>query len=213
MHALNTSTVGTQTFTGLIGAAFGLSSLTTGPGATVFNMVIPTTNLTLAPAGVRVFGPVTTYGPVTFNVANSTLAQPSVLTLNNGAQSYGTLANPTTTVVTLAGPVTVLNSANTESLLGTFNGGGTITFNGDIVAAVAAPELDVRAGVGTVEFDQGIFTMGDFAPGGASVVFKGLIGTTANPLGTFTVLPNNGGTSFSAARSTAATCSRTTRTR
>ncbi len=180
-HSLTLATTGTQTFTGLIGSNDPLSSLTTGTGTTVFNM-----NVGTALAGVRINGPLVTGGAVSFNEAGSSLTNPSVLTLNNGAQTYGG-------VVTLLGAVTVLNSANTEPTTGTFHGGGVITFDGNIVSGVpvnvtaGTPELDVRAGAGTIEFDAPITTTGDFAPGGASVVFKGTIG----PVGTFTVLPND----------------------
>ena len=157
-------------------------------------MSIPTADPSMVAAGVRVNGAVTTSGPAVFDVAGSNLMQPSVLTLGSGAQTYGTLTNPVGTAVTLLGAVTVLNSANTQPTPGTFNGGGTITFNGNIVAGTATPELDVRAGVGTAEFDGSINTTGDFEPGGASVVFKGNVGTAADPLGVFTVQPNSGGT-------------------
>ena len=143
-------------------------------------------NVGTALAGVRLDGALVTGGAVSFNEAGSSLTHPSVLTLGNGAQTYGG-------AVTLLGAVTVLNSANTEPTTGTFHGGGTIIFDGNIVsgvtvvAASGTPELDVRAGGGTVEFDAPVTTTGDFAPGGASVVFKGSVG----PVGTFTVLPND----------------------
>ncbi len=180
-QALTLSTTGAQTFDGLVGSTTPLSSLTTGTGVTNFDMTVGT-----ALAGVRINGPLTTGGAVTFDEVGSSLTQPSVLTLNNGAQTYGG-------TVTLLGAVTVLNSASTEPAPGTFHGGGTITFNGDIVsgvpvvAATGTPELDVRAGAGFVEFDAPITTTGDFAPGGASVVFHGAVG----PVGAFTVLPND----------------------
>ncbi len=180
-RSLTLNTTGAQTFAGVIGSTTPLGGLTTGPGETFFNMTVGT-----APAGVRLNGPLTIGGAVTFNEAGSSLAQPSVLTLGNGPQTYGG-------TVTLLGAVTVLNSASTEPATGTFHGGGTITFNGNIVsgvpvvAATGTPELDVRAGAGTVEFDAPVVTTGDFAPGGASVIFRGSVG----PLGTFTVLPND----------------------
>ncbi len=191
LSALNLSTTGNQTFGGLVGSVNALSGLTTGTGTTFFNMTIPAGSSTVQ-AGVLVNGPVTTGGPASFAVTNSSLAQPSVLTLGNGAQTYGTATTPPGTAITLAGPVTVLNSANSVSG-GVFTGGGTITINGNIVAGVANPELDIRAGAGTTVFDGSVYTSGDFAPGGASVVFNGSVGTAAAPVGVFTVLPNNGG--------------------
>ena len=191
LRALNVNTAGTTTFGGLIGAVNALGGLTTGPGLTAFTMTIP--NGSTAAAGVLVDGAVTTGGPASFAVTGSSLAQPSVLTLGGGAQTYGTLTNPAGTAVILAGPVTVLNSADTLAN-GVFTGGGTITFNGNIVSAGGTPELDVRAGVGTTIFDGSVYTTGDFAPGGASVVFNGAVGTPAAPVGVFTVEPNNGGT-------------------
>ena len=181
VQALTTSTTGNQTFSGLVGSTAPLSGLTTGTGATIFDMAVGT-----ALAGVRVQGNVMTGGAVTFDEAGSSLTHPSVLTLGNGAQTYGG-------TVTLLGAVTVLNSASTEPATGTFHGGGTITFDGNIVSGIpvdpanGTPELDVRAGAGTVEFDAPINTTGDFAPGGASVIFKGSVG----PVGIFTVLPND----------------------
>ncbi len=182
--SLKLNTSGQTVFNGVVGSVAPLASLTTdGTGTagetTHFNMTVGT-----AAAGVIVDGPITINDPVVFAVVGSSLAQPGVLTLGNGAQTY-------TGEVSLA-TNTVLVSALTLPTAGSpFTGGGAINFSSTLgIVGTGGNNLFVRAGVGTATFGSTINVSG-LDLGGAMATFDGPIVLP----GLLSVEPNGGGTS------------------
>ena len=160
--ALTLNTGGQTVFNGLVGSGAPLASLTTdAPGATQFNMAVGS-----APAGVLVSGPVTINDAVTFNVAGSSLQQPSILTLGNNAQTYAS-------AVSLAAD-TVLTSALALPAAGAgFTGGGAIVLGSPAgIASTGGSNLFVRAGVGAATFGAAL-NVASLDLGGAQVTITG----------------------------------------
>jgi hypothetical protein len=142
-QSLEVDTTGNEVFGGLVGGAARLSSLTTDGYAAIgvggqaqFNMTIPPAPGGSDPAGVNVMGDLTINDGVSFNVTNSTQANPSVTT--TGAQVYGADLG--------AKPPTAFGAILTQDAYLQSTGGGNITFDSTVDGSTKG---DQNLGVGT----------------------------------------------------------------
>ncbi len=187
---LEIDTPGNEVFGGLVGNMAPLGGLVTDAnpaargGSAQFNVDAGTANA--GRGGVNVVGGALTLNDAAvFNVANSTLDHPSVLTINNtsggfGAQTYNgpvVLARDTVLSSDFSSPATT---------------GGAVTFNGTVDSALlnAPQSLTVLAGVGQSVFAPGATVRAaGLNIGGAQVTFNQPVGG-ANPLNVLTIGAN-----------------------
>jgi filamentous hemagglutinin family protein len=178
-HALTLATGGLTVFDALVGSQAALTALTSSDaaGTTQFNM-----NAAGAKAGVLISGPVTVNGSAIFNTAGTSLTVPSILTLQNGAQTYGGTLNLETT--------TFLVSASGLPAAGAgFTGGGVMDFTSTQgITSTGGQDFYVRAGAGTDTFGSTI-NVRRLDLGGAAATFDGPITLG----GLLSVEPNSGG--------------------
>ena len=184
--ALSASAAGNEVFDGLVGGTTALTGLTTDEvgtpaGQAQFNFAIGG-----AQAGVRVNGPITLNDAALFNLTGTsvsgTAVVPSVLTLGNGAQTYGG-------TVTLGSQTVFASTAGAPAAGTAFSGGGQITFNANVTSANVADRqnLYVRTDVGQTRILGGL-DANTTDLGGATATFQGEVG----PVNLFSVESNAG---------------------
>ena len=189
--ALAASTGGSEFFNGVIGGFTPLTGLTTDApgiittpgGQAQFDFAVDASKQ----AGVRVDGGVAIYDSSVFHIETSkavagVVTQPSVLTLDNGTQTYGG-------TVTLADETSLVSTAGTPAVGAAFTNGGQITFPALVTSAGGAQNFYVRTGSGGTLL-PGTVDASVLDLGGALVTFGGNVG----PVNIFSVEPNGGGT-------------------
>ena len=169
--ALTLNTGGLTFFNQAVGNAAPLAGLITDSGGTTqFNMPVGPL------AGVKVSGPVTINDAVVFTATGASLAQPTVLTVGDGTQTYN-------------GPVSLGTNTFLVSAAGSapFTGGGPVLFNSvQGIASAGGSDLYIRAGVGVTTVSSAV-NANTIDLGGAAVRFAGPV----NLPGTVSVEPND----------------------